>query len=202
MSQVHEGGSLLAGYSRQAPKQSYFGRPSSSSGLRSSMPGMRPSVLKGGRIGAPKAPAEVPLGTTHRVRQSLLHASSYMQSAVLNPCPIQIAAEQATTAPHMQTCNTSAWGAISHVCVVLTNPVCWAWQHSGPESNGTFKHFTDDSLPRCMMRREWTGRPSSWRSARWCMCDHRRRPRCPACCPAGRASQAAASWGATTGSLA
>lgn len=57
--------------SRQAPKHSYLSRTSSSAGLRGSMPGMRASVMKGGR--APKAPAEIPLGTSQRVGTLLIY---------------------------------------------------------------------------------------------------------------------------------
>ena len=54
-----------AGNSRQAPKQSYLSRASSSAGLRGSMPSMRASMMKGGKV--PKAPAEIPLGISQRV---------------------------------------------------------------------------------------------------------------------------------------
>ena len=55
---------LLAGHSRQDAKQSYNIRPSSVAGVRSFM---RASVMKGGRMAAPKGPSEMPLGMAHRV---------------------------------------------------------------------------------------------------------------------------------------
>lgn len=138
-------GSLLVGHSRQAPKQKYIGRPSSSSGLRSSMPVMRPSIMRGGRIGAPKAPAEVPLGTTQRVRQIVLHASSYMQSAVLKPCPIQIAAEQTTQLPICKLA-TPLHGEQHRMCVLCRQAQCvWHGSFRGQNRLAT-KNFSQKTV--------------------------------------------------------
>ena len=73
---------VYAATSRQVSKHSYLSRTSSSAGLRGSVPGMRASVMKGGR--APKAPAEIPLGTSQRVgRPSLISVAAFINTALV-----------------------------------------------------------------------------------------------------------------------
>ena len=74
---------MLAGHSRQEAKQSYTIRQSSVAGVRSSMRG---SVMKGGRMAAPKGLSEMPLGMAHRVGHhiSICTAASHAYQQVCN----------------------------------------------------------------------------------------------------------------------
>ena len=136
---------LLAGHSRQEAKQSCNIRQSSVAGVRSSM---RASVMKGGRMAAPKGFSEIPLGMAHRVGHQTLHC---MQHRMHFSIPVD-------TLCIGQTCEMQC---------------------------------------RSMMRKELTGRPSSWCRGRWWPRSPRCRQLCLPCCRAGR-TQAAAFWAAST----
>ena len=98
-----------AGNSRQAPKQSYLSRTSSSAGLRGSMPGMRASMMKGGR--APKAPAEIPLGTSQRVWMPLTLCCACSVVTLFAPLPAMV--------PHRWPCADCCLSRILVMLVVM-----------------------------------------------------------------------------------
>ncbi len=119
---------VYVGNSRQAPKQSYLSRTSSSAGLRGTVPGVRASMMKGGR--APKAPAEIPLGTSQRVWMPLPLCCACSQMTMFALLPIMVRSRLALCKllPPLLPCDAASFVGLP-IIELPAGTVHEHWQH-------------------------------------------------------------------------